>query len=294
MSNSTQPRLFVTGATGQLGRLVIGELLKRVAADCVVAGVRSPDHEVATQLSAQGVEIRVADYAAPDTLSAAFEGVDRLLMISSTAGHDRVTQHQNIINAAKAANVALLAYTSLLHADTATSGLAADHKATEDALWDSALPFVLLRHGWYTENHAPSVQPALQHGAVIGSAGQGRFSSATRADYAEAAAAIMTSDGQEGRVYELAGDESYDLTDLANAIASAAGRPVTYQDMPKARFKQTLIGMGLTDVVAELIADSDIAASRNELEDDGRQLSALIGRPTTPYRQIVETAVAAG
>lgn len=294
MSNITQPRLFVTGATGQLGRLVIGELLKRVPADSIVAGVRSLDHEVAGHLRAQGVEIRIADYAAPDTLSAAFEGVDRLLMISSTAGPDRVTQHQNIINAAKAASVGLLAYTSLLHADTATSGLAADHKATEKALRASGLPFVLLRHGWYTENHTSSVQPALQYGAVIGSAGQGRFSSATRADYAEAATVVMTTDGQEGRVYELAGDESYDLTDLAKTIASAASKPVTYQDLPKGRFMQTLIGMGLPGVVAELIADSDIAASKNELEDNGRQLSTLIGRPTTPHRETVEKAVVAG
>jgi NAD(P)H dehydrogenase (quinone) len=293
MSNNIQPRLFVTGATGQLGRLVIGELLKRVAAESIVAGVRSPDHEVATQLSAQGIEIRIADYAAPDTLPAALEGIDRLLMISSTVGPDRTTQHQNVINAAIAAGVGLLAYTSLLHADTATSRLAADHKATEAALRDSGLPFVLLRHGWYTENHSPSVQPALQHGAVIGGAGQGRFSSATRADYAAAAAVVLTMEGQGGRVYELAGDESYDLTDLAHTIASAASRPVTYQDMPKAKFKQALLDMGLPDVVAELIADSDIAASRNELEDNGRQLSTLIGRPTTRYRQTVQNAVAA-
>ncbi|MQB35451.1 SDR family NAD(P)-dependent oxidoreductase [Agrobacterium tumefaciens] len=293
MTHDTQPRLFVTGSTGQLGRLVIEELLKRVPASNIVAGVRSPDHEVARQFSARGVEIRVADYARPDTLSLAFEGIGRLLMISSTAGDDRVAQHQNVINAAKAADVGLVAYTSLLHADTSTSGLAEDHKSTEAALRASGLPFVLLRHGWYTENHTPSVPPALQYGAVIGCAGQGRFSSATRADYAAADAVVLTMDGHEGRVYELAGDESYDLTDLANTIGSVAGRPVTYQDMPKAKFKQALIGMGLPDVLAELIAESDIGASKGELEDHGRQLSALIGRPTTPLRQTVAASVSA-
>ena len=291
MTHDTQPRLFVTGSTGQLGRLVIGELLKQVPASSIVAGVRSPDHEVARQFSARGVEIRVADYARPDTLSSAFEGIGRLLMISSTAGDDRAAQHQNVINAAKAANVGLLAYTSLLHADTSTSGLAEDHKNTEAALRASGLPFVLLRHGWYTENHTASVPPALQYGAVIGSAGQGRFSSATRADYAEADAVVLTTEGQAGRIYELAGDESYDLTDLANTIASSAGRPVNYQDMPKAKFKQALVGMGLPDVLAELIAESDISASRGELEDHGRQLQALLGRPTTPYQQAIEAAV---
>ena len=292
MTHDTQPRLFVTGSTGQLGRLVIEELLKRVPASSVVAGVRSPDHEVARQFSARGVEIRVTDCARPDTLSLAFEGIDRLLMISSTAGEDRIAQHRNVINAAKAANVDLVAYTSLLHADTSTSGLIEDHKDTEAALRISGLPFVLLRHGWYTENHTPSVPPALQYGAVIGCAGQGRFSSATRADYAAADAVVLTMDGQEGRVYELAGDESYDLTDLANTIASAAGRPVTYQDMPKAKFKQALIGMGLPDVLAELISDADVGASKGELEDHGRQLSALIGRPTTPYQEAIQAAVA--
>jgi NAD(P)H dehydrogenase (quinone) len=291
MTKDHQPRLFVTGATGQLGRLVIRELLKRVAASNIVAGVRSSDHDVARQFSAQGVEIRVADYSLPDTLSAAFEGIDRLLMVSSVAGDDRFAQHQNVINAAKAANVGLLAYTSLLHADTSTSGLGKDHKSTEAALRASGLPFVLLRHGWYTENHTASVQPALQHGAVIGSAGQGRFSSATRADYAEADAVVLTMEGQAGRIYELAGDESYDLTELADTIAAVADKPVIYRDMSKATFKQALIGMGLPDALAELISESDIGASRGELEDNGRQLSALIGRRTKPYRQIIETAV---
>ncbi|PYB72302.1 SDR family oxidoreductase [Rhizobium wuzhouense] len=288
MTYHTQPRLFVTGSTGELGRLVIEELLNRVPANSIVAGVRSPDHEMAKHFSARGVEIRVADYSRPESLSSAFEGIDRLLMISSTAGANRVAQHHNVINAAKAANVGLVAYTSLLHADQATSGLGEDHILTEAALRTSGLPFVLLRHGWYVENHTLSVPPALQYGAVIGSAGLGRFSSATRADYAAADSVVLTLDGQEGRVYELAGDESYDLADLANTIASAAGRPVTYQDMPKAKFKQALIGMGLPDSLAELIAESDVAASRRELEDHGRQLRALLGRPTTPYREAIE------
>lgn len=291
MTSDNRPRLFVTGATGKLGRLVIQNLLKRMPASSIVAGVRSPDHEVARQLSAQGVEIRVADYSRLDTLSAAFEGIHRLLLISSTAGVDRVAQHQNVINAAKAANVGLIAYTSLLHADASTSGLGEDHKRTEAALQHSGLPFVLLRHGWYTENHTASVPPALRHGAVIGSAGQGRFSSATRADYAEADAVVLMTDGQAGRIHELAGDESYSLTELADTIAAAAGKPVTYQDLPKAKFKQALVGMGLPDGLAELIAESDIGASRGELEDNGHQLRALLNRPTTPYQQTIEAAV---
>ncbi|PWK89819.1 SDR family oxidoreductase [Fulvimonas soli] len=286
-------RLFVTGSTGGLGRLVIRELLKRVPAGSIVAGVRSTRHDVARQFAAQGVEVRVADYTRPDTLSAAFEGIDRLLLISSSAMGGRTAQHGNAIEAAKAAGVGLLAYTSLLHADASPLGLGEEHRRTEALLKASGLPIVLLRHGWYTENHLASVPPALQYGAVLGSAGEGRFSTATRADFAEAAAVVLTTDGHAGRVYELAGDESYTLADLAAAIAAASGRPVVYKDMPKADFKGALVGMGLPEDVAELVADSDAAASTGGLEDNGRQLSALIGRPTTPWRQTVEQAVAA-
>jgi NAD(P)H dehydrogenase (quinone) len=293
MASSSQPRLFVTGATGQLGRLIIHELLKRVPASSIVTGVRSTDHGVAKQFAAQGVQVRVADYTRPDTLPAAFEGIDRLLLISSSATGERRAQHENVIDAAKAVGVGLLAYTSLLHADTSPLALGEEHRQTEALLKASGLPFALLRHGWYTENHTASIPPALQYGAVLGSAGEGRFSTATRADFAEAAAVVLTTDGHAGRVYELAGDESYTLADFAAAIAAAAGKLVVYKDMPKADFKGTLIGMGLPEVVAELVADSDISASTGGLEDNGRQLSALIGRPTTPYRQTVELAVAA-
>lgn len=291
MTHSNPPRLFVTGSTGELGRLVVRELLKRVPASSIVAGVRSVDHDVARQIAAQGVELRIADYSRPDTLLTAFTGIDRLLLISSSADHDRVGQHRNVIEAAKAVGVRLFAYTSLLHADTSALELGKDHRQTEALLKASGLPVVLLRHGWYMENHMASVAPALQYGAVIGSAGEGRFSTATRADFAEAAAVVLSTEGHAGRIYELAGDQSYSLADLADAIAASAGKPIVYQDMPGAAFKKTLIGMGLPESVADLIADSDVAASTGALEDNGRQLSALIGRPTADYRQVVEQTV---
>ena len=289
MQNTNQARFFVTGATGMLGRVVIEELAERVPAGNIVAGVRQPDHEVARQFATKGIEIRVADYSQPDTLKTAFAGIDRVLMISSTAGGDRVTQHQNVIDAARAAGIRLLAYTSMLHADTATSGLATDHQATESALARSGLPFVLLRHGWYTENHIPSVQSALRYGSVIGSADRGRFSSATRADYAAAAAVVLTTDDQAGQIHELAGDESYALSEFAGLIAGLAQKEVTFRNMPKDAFKQTLMGMGLPDFLAEFVAEADMAASRGEFEDDARQLSKLIGRPTTSLRDLVTT-----
>lgn len=291
---SAETRLFVTGSTGELGRLVIGELIKRVPPGRIVAGVRSLDHEVAKQFLAQGVEIRVADYAQPQTLVAAFQGIGRLLLISSSASEGRLAQHENVINAAKAAKVGLLAYTSLLHADTSALGFGEDHRRTEAILATSGIPHVLLRHGWYMENHVHLIPTALKYGAVLGCAGEGRFSTATRADFAEAAAVVLTTEGQAGRIYELAGDESYTLTDFAAAISAAAGRPVAYKDMPEANYKRTLIDMKLPEAVAELIADADTGASRGELEDRSRQLSALIGHPTTEWRRAVERASNAG
>lgn len=291
MTNSNRPRLLVTGSTGELGRLVIRELLKKVPASSIVAGVRSFDHDAARQFATQGVELRIADYSKPNTLLTAFSGIDRLLLISSSAEGDRVSQHRNVIDAAKAADIGLLAYTSLLHADTSSLGLREDHLKTEALLEASGLPVVLLRHGWYMENHMASVPPALQHGAVIGSAGEGRFSTATRVDFAEAAAVVLSGEGHAGRIYELAGDQSYSLSDLAAAIAVAAGKPIAYKDLPGAAFKAALIGMGLPEGVADLIADADVAASRGALEDKGRQLSELIGRPTADYRRVVEQAV---
>lgn len=293
MANADQNRIFVTGATGQLGSLVIQELLNRIPARNIVAGVRSTDHEIAKQFVARGVEVRIADYTKPDTLVNAFSGIDKLLLISSNATGDRVSQHENVINAAKAANVGLIIYTSLLHADTSPLGVREEHLKTEVILKSSNIPFTLLRHGWYLENHLASIAPALQYGVVMGSAGEGRFSTASRADFAAAAAVVLTSNEQEGRIYELAGDENYTLTDFANVIATASGKSVAYVDMPKEEFKSALIRMGLPEELAELISDSDVGASNGGLEDNNHQLSALIGRPTTSWLQMVEKAVLA-
>lgn len=292
MTTPAMPRLFVTGATGQLGNLVIEALLRRLPAHRVVAGVRTPGSDAARRLRDAGIEVREADYTRPETLSPAFAGIGRLLLISSSAIGERLAQHANVIAAARSAGVSFLAYTSLLRADTSPLGLAAEHRATEALLADSGLPFAVLRNGWYAENHAASVPSALKFGALLGSAGAGRFSSASRADLAEAAAIVLAGGEHAGRVYELGGDESYTLAELAAAIAAAAGRPIPYRDMPKAEFKAVLAGAGLPEPVAELLADSDAGAAAGGLEEHGRQLSALIGRPTTPYREVVARAVA--
>lgn len=282
--------IAITGATGQLGRLVIQNLLTTVPASQIVAAVRSPAK--AADLAALGVQVRQADYAQPATLEAAFQGVDKLLLISSSEVGQRAPQHAAVIAAAQKAGVKLLAYTSILRADSSPLGLAAEHKATEAALRASGIPFVLLRNGWYTENYTASVPAALQYGAVMGSAKDGRIASAARADYAAAAAAVLTKDGQAGQVYELAGDSAYTLSELAAEIAKQSGKTVVYNDLPEAAYAAALVQVGLPEGFAALLADSDVGASKGGLFDDGHQLSQLIGRPTTPLAEVVKAALA--
>ena len=281
--------IAITGATGQLGRLVIESLLKKVPAYQVVAAVRSP--EKAQDLAALGVQLRQADYSQPATLASALAGVDKVLLISSNEIGQRVAQHQAVIDAAGAAGVKLLAYTSLLHADTSPLGLAAEHLQTEAALTASGLSHVLLRNGWYTENRTAGIPSALQHGALLGSARDGLTASATRADYAEATAVVLTTDGHAGKVYELAGDSAYTLTQLAAEVSRLAEKPVVYQDLPEAEFKAVLLQVGLPEPVAELLANSDSGTAQGGLFDDQRQLSRLIGRPTTPWTETVAAAL---
>jgi NAD(P)H dehydrogenase (quinone) len=282
--------IVVTGASGQLGHLVINELLKTVAASEIVAAVRTPSK--AADLAASGVTVKEADYTRPETLEAAFAGADKVLLISSSEVGQRSPQHLNVIAAAKKAGVKLLAYTSILHADSSPLPLALEHKQTEEALATSGLPHVLLRNGWYTENYLASVPVALQYGVVMGCAADGRIASAARADYAAAAAAVLTStESQAGKVYELAGDDAYTLSELAATISAAADKPVVYQNLTQADYSKALLDAGLPDFLATLLAESDTGASKGGLFDDSKTLSSLIGRPTTSLAELVKATV---
>jgi NAD(P)H dehydrogenase (quinone) len=277
--------IVVTGATGKLGRLVIAALLKKVPAAEIVAAVRNPDK--AKDLAESGIQVRYADYSQPASWDEALKGADKLLLISSSEIGQRVNQHRSVIDAAKRCGVKLLAYTSVLHAGTSPLGLAAEHRETEALLGAAGVPFVLLRNGWYTENYTAGIPAALAHGGVYGCAGDGRISSAERADYAEAAAVVLTSGNQAGRVYELAGDTSYTLTELAAEISRQSGKNIGYVNLPESEYKNVLIKAGLPEVVAELLADSDKGASQGALFDDSHQLSTLISRGTTPLATTV-------
>lgn len=281
--------IAVTGATGQLGRIVIDALLKKVPAAEIVAAVRTPAK--AADLAALGVIVRQADYGQPETLEAAFAGVDKLLLISGSEVGQREAQHKAVIDAAKAAGVSFIAYTSLLHADTSPLGLGVEHRATEALLKAAGIPFALLRNGWYTENYAASIPPALAHHAFIGAAGEGRIASAARQDYAEAAAEVITRDDQAGKVYELSGDDSYTLAQFAAEIAAQSGEKVDYVNLSQADFAAALKGAGLPEGLAEMLADSDAGAEKGGLFDDSRQLSKLIGRPTTSWQAVIRAAL---
>ena len=280
----------ITGASGQLGRLVIQQLIARgVPAGQIVALVRTPAK--AADLAALGVQLRTADYSQPATLGPALAGVQRLLLVSSSEVGQRLPQHQAVIDAARAAGVGFVAYTSLLRADRTPLALGGEHTATEAALRASGLPHAVLRHGWYTENYLASVPPALQHGAFIGAAGEGRIASATRLDYAEADAAVLLAPPASGTVLELAGDEAYTLAEFAAELSRQSGRSVPYVNLPQAEFEAALAGAGLPAPLAALLADSDAGAAQGALFDGGRALSALIQRPTTPLARAMAAAL---
>ena len=281
-------KIGVTGATGQLGRLVIAELKKKVSVENIVALARS--RQKAEELGL-GVEVREADYEQPETLEKALKGIDRLLLISANEVGKREPQHMNLLAAAKKAEVKWIVYTSLLHADNSTLNLAGEHLATENALKQSGIPYTILRNGWYTENYTNSIPGALGAGAFIGSAGDGRISSASRQDFAEAAVVVLTSEGQQGKVYELAGDDAYTLKDLAAEISRQSGKEIPYNNLPEEQYAAILGQVGVPEPWNGHIANWDVSVSKGDIYDDSRQLSKLIGRPTTPMSQTVAEAI---
>ncbi|BCW61417.1 SDR family oxidoreductase [Arthrobacter sp. StoSoilB22] len=283
--------IVITGATGQLGRHVVEALLERnVPAGDIVATGRSV--EKLADFAERGVTVQEMDYENPASVAAALKGATKVLLISSSAVGQRVAQHRTVIEAAKAEGVELLAYTSIANADTTGMKLAAEHQATEELLKDSGIPFVLLRNGWYLENYTEQLPGTLAQGAIAGSAGEGKVSAAARADYAHAAAAVLVADDQAGKVYELGGDHAFTMDQLASEISSAAGREVTYNDLPAHEYQQILVGVGVPDAFAEILADSDLGIARGDLLVTSGDLQKLIGRPSTPLSDAVRSAAA--
>lgn len=278
--------IAITGATGLLGQHVIENLLQTVPANQIVAFAR--DVKKGSSLSQKGVLVRQADYNDKASLITALQGVDKLLLISSSEVGKRTIQHRNVIEAAKSADVQFIAYTSILHADRSPLSLHVEHVETEKMLVDSGISYTLLRNGWYTENYLASVPAALEHGVFLGAAGDGKIASATWADYALAAARVISEEGHIGKVYELAGDEAWTLEQLAKELTKQSGKQVIYNNLSQADFVAALKTAGLPDKLSNMLADSDIGASKGGLFDDSHTLSKLIGRRTTTLAESIK------
>lgn len=283
--------IVVTGVSGALGRLTVEELLRTTPAERIVAAARAP--EKLADLAGRGVHVRQADYDRPDTLTDALRGAEKVLLISGNEIGRRVAQHRAVVDAAKQAGVALLAYTSGLHVDTSPVPIFPEHRATEEYLRASGVPFTLLRNGWYHENYVPAARQGANSGIIFGAAGDGRVASAARADYAAAAAAVLTGDGHAGTAYELSGDTVWSMPELAATVAEITGRPVTYQDLSVDEYAKVLLADGMPEPVAEMFAGTDACVADGWLADTPGTLAKLIGRPTTPLRVILAEALVA-
>lgn len=283
-------KIVVTGVTGQLGKLVVDELKQRAPQATIIGIARNPD-----KAKDLGIEVRAASYGDAAALKTALTGADKVLLISSSEVGQRFVQHRNVIDAAKANGVKLIAYTSLPHADTNPLALATEHKETEAYIKASGVPFTILRNGWYTENYTASIGAVLQHGAVLGASGDGKIALAARADYAAAAAAVLASDAksQSGKVYELAGDQAYTMAEYAAEIAKQSGKPIVYKNLSEAEYKAALQSVGLPEAFAGIIADSSAKAAGGTLDGNSKDLSKLIGRPTTPLSVTIAAALKA-
>jgi NAD(P)H dehydrogenase (quinone) len=282
--------LVVTGASGHLGRLTVQALLDRgVAPGQIVATARTPQR--LDDLAARGVDVRRADYADPQSLKDAFAGAERVLLVSSSSVGTRIEEHRNVVDAAQEAAVDLIAYTSIPRADTTTMLIAADHRATELLVRESGLPYVFLRNSWYVENYTEQLATTLEHKAILGSAGSGRVSAATRADYAAAAAAVLVEDGPRNHAYELGGDSAFTLAEYAGTLSDLTGEQIAYVDQPPAEYQAFLESVGVPSGMAQVLADADLGLSRGDLFVDSGDLSRLIGRPTTTLSDALRTAL---
>ena len=280
--------IVVTGATGHLGRHVVEQLLEKVPAGQITAVVR--DEAKAAGLAARGVRIAVADYNRPETFDGLFAAGDKVLLISGTEfDKGRVQQHKAVIDAAKAAGVALLAYTSA--PATLKAALTDDHRGTEEILLASGLPYTLLRNGWYHENYTENLAPVLEHNAVVAAAGEGRVSSASRADYAAAAVAVLTGEGHENKAYELGGDEAWSFAEYAAELSAQTGKEIAYNSVPGEVLKGILTGAGVPEPFAEILVGVDASIAKGELVVTTGDLSRLAGRPTTPLADAIRAAL---
>ncbi len=282
--------IVVTGATGHLGRLIVEALLRdgTPASDVVAAG---RNVEKLDDLAAQGVRVARIDYTDAASLAAAFEGADTLMLVSGSEVGQRFAQHSAAIDAAKAAGISRIVYTSAPAATTSALVLAPEHKATEEYLAASGIPFTIVRNGWYTENYFQAAQQGAATGVIAASVGAGTVASAARKDYADAAAAVLVGEGHEGKTYELSGDTAWDFEELAATVAELADTPVVYNSLTPEQHAELLASFGLDEGTVGFVVALDGNIRDGLLGHTPGDLSKLTGRPTTPLRETLATAL---
>jgi NAD(P)H dehydrogenase (quinone) len=274
--------VVITGATGQLGGLVIDDLLDG-GADAAGITAAGRSSERLAELATKGVTTAQIDYEDPASLRVALRGAETLLLISGNEVGSRVGQHGNAVQTAAQAGVGHIVYTSVLRATATALVLAPEHKATEEIIADSGLTATILRNGWYNENSARHFPQARETGVIIGSAGQGRTASAARADYAAAAAAVLRDPAAHaGRTYELGGDTAWTNAELAEVLSEVLGREVVYRDLSPAEHREALLSAGLNAGAADFAVGLEGNIRDGELEVTTGDLSRLIGRPPPP------------
>lgn len=286
----TETSILVTGSTGNLGQQVINHLLETdIEPSEIAALARDPDK--ASDLNERGIDVRRGDYTKPDTLHAAVEGIDKLLLISSSEVGGRAEHHRNMIEAAKEGSIDFIAYTSGLKADSSPMSIMDEHRETEEMIRDSGIPYTFLRNGWYSENYTEQLEQALNQGALVGCADEGRISAATRSDFAEAAVTVLTEDGHEGEVYELGGDEAFTMAELAEEVTQQSDTEVVYRDFSEEEYVDVLVERGVPESQVSMLAETDRAIAEGALYTDSDDLHRLIGHPTTRLTDAVAEAL---
>lgn len=276
-------KILVTGATGKLGRKVAETLLGTVPAEQLAVSVRDP--QKAEDLRARGVDVRQGNFDHPETLATAFAGVDRLLLISADGDNEtRIRQHGNAVEAAQRAGVGFIAYTSLANAMESPIFLAPTHRATEEAIRKTGIPYAFLRNNWYLENEISGIQGVMAGAPWVTSAGSGKVGWALQQDYAEAAAAVLTGSGHENKIYELSG-KLLTQEELASALGAVLGKEVPVQQVDDAAYAEIMKGAGVPDFVIPMLVGIQEGIRSGALEVESGDFEKLLDRPLAPIQE---------
>lgn len=276
-------KLLVTGATGKFGSKVVETLLKTIPADQLAVSVRQP--EKAKALKEQGVDVRQGNFDEPESLDVAFEGIDRLLIISTDGDNDtRTHQHGNAVAAAKRAGIKFIAYTSIVNAQESTNLFAPTHKATELAIKETGIPYSFLRNNWYFENEIPTIESILFGAPWVTSAGDGKVGWALQEDYAEVAAKVLADEGHEYTTYELAG-KALSQGEVVSVLAELLDKEIAVERVDDETYSQIMKKAGIPDVVLPLLVDIQRSIREGSLDIESDDMEKLIGRPATPINE---------